>query len=260
MSDTQLVGIVNVTPDSFSDGGAHFDAPAAIQAIERLIADGADVIDIGAESTRPGATPISPEEEWQRLAPVLAALRQFSDMRFSLDTRHADTARRALEAGVHWINDVTGFSHAVMVDAVRSSDCRLVIMHSLCIPADKAIVMPESADIVTELLAFAHKRIDTLYGYGIKKGRIVFDPGIGFGKTAAQSLDILRRIGEFSVLGVPLVIGHSRKSFLSSFGDRDAATLAVSQSLAQRGVDFLRVHDVARHRQMLNLVKALTYG
>jgi dihydropteroate synthase len=262
MRESQIVAIVNVTPDSFSDGGRHYDASAAINAIANAIDDGARVIDIGAESTRPGAAPVTAEEEWARLEPVLAALPLFamSPVAFSLDTRHAQTARRGLEAGVHWINDVSGFADTAMVDTVLGYDCRLVVMHSLGVPADKTVTMPEMEDAVEALLGFAQARIAQLLAAGIAKERIVFDPGIGFGKSAMQCWAVLRRIGEFKRLGVPLLVGHSRKSFLAGHGDRDEATIGVSQYLAQAGVDYLRVHTVKRHAQMLDIVKELTGG
>jgi dihydropteroate synthase len=250
---TKLVAIVNVTPDSFSDGGQNFSPDAAIAAAHRFIAEGADIIDIGAESTRPGATPLSPDEEWERLEPVLAGLR---GVPFSVDTRHADTACKALEAGASWINDVSGFSDALMLAVAKSSDCKLVVMHSLTIPADKNIVMPDG-DVVKTILAFGKARIKILKKAGIAQGHIIFDPGIGFGKTAAQSMDIIRGIKRFAALGVPILVGHSRKSFLSELGDRDEATLAVSQYLVSQGVEYLRVHEVVRHKQMLAVAKAL---
>lgn len=247
------MAIVNVTPDSFSDGGACLRPEDAARAIGRHMADGADVIDIGAESTRPGARPLTPEEEWTRLEPVLALLPRFAGAKveFSIDTRHAATAEKALAAGVRWINDVSGFADPAMVAAVRDSDCRLVVMHSLSVPVDKQIVLPAACDPVAEVLAFARRRRDDLQQEGIDRSRIVFDPGIGFGKTAEQSREMLRRIDTFKALEVPLLIGHSRKSFLGSVTDRDEATLAVSRDLIRAGVDYLRVHDVAGHRQLL---------
>jgi dihydropteroate synthase len=260
---TKIVGIINVTPDSFSDGGAYFDADFALQAITKFIEEGADVIDIGAESTRPGATLITQAEEWQRLEPVLKLLSQFKDsgILFSVDTRHAETARRALALGIHWINDVTGFSDLPMIAAVKSSDCKLVVMHSLGVPADKKVIMGE-ADVVPALLQWGNARVDALVASGINKARIIFDPGIGFGKSSVQSLAILRDISQFKALDVPILIGHSRKSFLTEMGiqkmeERDDATLAVSQYLAQHKVDYLRVHTVARHTQMLSIAKEL---
>ena len=253
----ELVAILNVTPDSFSDGGAFFSPDAAISAIADIAGRGADIIDIGAESTRPGAMPITPQEEWERLGPVISALPHFPNVKFSVDTRHAETAAQALKSGVQLINDVSGFANAAMIAAVKDSDCRIVVMHSLSIPADKNRVLPESVDVVAELLAWAKSRLVNLEKAGIARSRMIFDPGIGFGKTGAQSLAIIRNIAKFDALGVPIMVGHSRKSFLANFGNRDKATLIISQYLAEQGLDFLRVHDVAAHRQMLNVMKAI---
>lgn len=258
----KLVGILNLTPDSFSDGGQYPDAPAMCEAVARLCAEGAAVIDVGAESTRPGAIPLTAAAEWERLQPFMEeVLPRFSDTVFSLDTRHAENAVRGLRHGMRWINDVSGFSDVAMIEAVRGSDCRLVAMHSLSIPADPRVVM-EQCDVISELRQWIRERIDTLHGYGISKERIIFDPGIGFGKTATQSLEILRRIGELRKESVELLVGHSRKSFLKPFAgaqdaSRDAATRVVSLALADRGVEYLRVHDVAGHVHAFELWKAL---
>lgn len=258
MSHTQLMGIVNLTPDSFSDGGQHFAPEAALAALARMAAEGASVIDIGAESTRPGATPLSHEEEWQRLAPVLSQLPALAGVEYSLDTRHAATAQKALSLGVHWINDVSGFADPAMRAAVRDSSCKLVVMHSLSVPADKQVTLPEQVDVVAELLAFASARIAELLAEGIAKERIIFDIGIGFGKTPVQCMKLLHDIEHFKELEVKLLVGHSRKSFLAGLsGNRDEATLAVSQYLMTKQVDYLRVHDVAAHKTVLSVVDSL---
>ena len=255
MPDTKIVGILNLTPDSFSDGGQFFTPIAAIKHIMSLIAHGADVVDIGAESTRPGATPLTADEEWQRLEPVLKQLIAFPDIPFSLDSRHAATVEKATAYGIAYINDVSGFGEHAMVAAVRKSSCKLIVMHSLTVPADKSVMMPESEDVVASLLAFAQKRIETLVAAGIAKERIIFDPGLGFGKSAAQSFTILRHIDQLKILSVALYIGHSRKSFLGA--DRDAATLALSQYLMEKHVGYIRVHDVAAHKQLATLLGKL---
>lgn len=253
---SKLVGIVNITPDSFSDGGDTFSPQAALAAVERLIRDGASVVDIGAESTRPGATPLSWEEEWNRLEPVvmhLAGAVQDKAL-VSIDTRHAQTVREVLPYGVHWINDVSGFTDPDIVEAVIQADCKLVVMHSLTVPANPEVVMPADCDVVAEVLAFAQGCITILEAVGIARERIIFDPGVGFGKTAVQSVALLRGIDAFRALGVPLFVGHSRKSFLSAWSgeaDRDKATLEVSKYLISKGVEYLRVHDVAAHKALL---------
>jgi dihydropteroate synthase len=261
MAETRLVGILNLTPDSFSDGGKFSDKDAALDAISRMIAAGAHVIDIGAESTRPGAPPVSPQEEWRRLEPVLQSLASVKqpNISFSLDTRHAENAAKALEIGIDWINDVTGFISPAMINAVKASSCTLVMMHSLGIPANRSITLPQSANVTETLITWAKERIALLEQQGILRNRIVFDPGIGFGKTPQQSFALIRDIKKFMTLGVRVMVGHSRKSFLASLGDRDDATLAASFYLAEQGVDYLRVHDVPRHTQMLNVWSAIAY-
>lgn len=254
---TKLLAILNLTPDSFSDGGQVDDVLAAI---DRLIEDGTDGIDIGAESTRPGATPLAPEAEWARLEPVLAEAIDHCHTRgviVSLDTRHAHTAWRALELGVDWINDVGGFGDAAMIEAVKASDCKLVVMHALTIPADAGITLPDDADPVAEIARFFDERRQELEEQGIAPDRLIYDPGIGFGKSRRQSLALMQRMDE---LEAPLLVGHSRKSFLSLFTDRPAAerddlTLAFSAMMAGK-VAWLRVHEVKRHRALLNQLEA----
>ncbi len=263
----ELVGIINITPDSFSDGGENFSPQTALENILQLVDDGVDVIDIGAESTRPNATPISHEEEWKRLEPVLSRLSGFP-IPISVDTRHAETARKALALGVGWINDVSGFSDPEMVAAVRDSDSKLVVMHSLTVPADKNVILPVDVDPVEYLISWARVRFEELEKAGIKRDRIIFDAGIGFGKNAQQSEAIIDGVARFKELGVPILIGHSRKSFIrdchsecneeslhnnekilrQAQDDIDDATIKISQFLAENGVDYLRVHNVKRHR------------
>lgn len=255
---TKLVGIVNLTPDSFSDGGNYMDAGNALAHIEQLIHDGADVIDIGAESTRPGATPLFPSEEWARLEPVLAELERYSNasVEFSVDTRHVPTARKSLDYGVHWINDVSGLENPDMLRLIAVGNATIVCMHSLGVPADKQKTLPLDTDVIELLFIWMEERLRKLLAAGIDPGRIIFDPGIGFGKSAQQSMQIIRDIRAFHVLGVKLMVGHSRKSFLglpktASLQQLDAATLAVSKYLISQDVRYLRVHNVALHKELL---------
>jgi dihydropteroate synthase len=167
----------------------------------------------------------------------------------SLDTRHPDNAKRALDIGFGTINDVSGFNQRAMVDTVRGYSSKLIVMHSLSVPADKNIVMPDNIDVISELLHWTQARINQLIEANIARNRIIFDAGIGFGKTTAQSLDILARANELKTLGVPLYIGHSRKSCLGE--DRDTATFEWSQKLIASGTDYLRVHDVKSHKKLI---------
>lgn len=246
----KLLGIINVTPDSFSDGGESLKPEDALHAIASAINDGASLVDIGAESTRPGATPITPEEEWGRLAPVLEGVSALG-FPFSVDTRQPVNAVKALIYNAAWINDVSGFSTIGMIAAVQESNCKLVLMHSLSVPADPAQVLPDNG--VTEtVLAWGAQRIGALKQAGIAKERIIFDPGIGFGKTAKASHELIDNIASFKQLGVPILVGHSRKSFLGTgtTEERDAKTLEVSRYLAGQGVDYLRVHNIALHKNL----------
>lgn len=256
MVSTTLVGILNLTPDSFSDGGMYKTVHDAHAHVLRMVAEGARVIDIGAESTRPGATPITAEEEWRRLEPLLTLLMRTEILALiSVDTRHSETAQRALALGVDWINDVSGCT-SEMIDVVRSSSCRLVVMHSLTVPASREHVLPEDADPVTAVRTWFQKKREELQREGITADRIVFDPGIGFGKTAAQSLELIRRADELRIPGTALMFGHSRKSFLSPqnnlpIAERDEATCIVSAFLAEKGIEYLRVHNVAANAKAI---------
>ncbi len=256
---TQLVGILNLTPDSFSDGGLYFSNKNAIRHLEKLVAEGADILDIGAESTRPGATPLVPEEEWERLRPIIDYLKLHpSPIPISLDTRNVATATKALEsnAGIAWINDVSGFADPTMAALALRHKATLVVMHNLGVPADKNITLPEACNPVKEVLKWGKAKLAALMDAGISQSQIIFDPGIGFGKTAAQSLQIIDEISKFKVLGVPLLVGHSRKSFLDNFNNKEAKnreekTHAISAYLAQQKVDYLRVHDIKGNKQAM---------
>ena len=264
---TELVGIVNLTADSFSDGGRWLDPARAIDQAVALAEAGATVIDLGAESTRPGAVSVDPAVEWSRVAPVLAALRERwprgRGPRLSVDTRHPATAGRAIDAGADWINDVTGFDDPAMIDAVSTASVDLVVMHHLGVPPQAGRVLDRSGDPVPALLAWGADRLERLHRAGIGASRLIFDPGIGFGKTGEQTAMILARIGEFRALGVRLLVGHSRKSFLKTWfapdgagpcaavADREIETLALTQHLAAWAVDYVRVHDVEANARLL---------
>lgn len=258
---TQLVGILNLTPDSFSGDGHSYNPRNALEQLEKIFQDGAAIVDVGAESTRPGATPLNHEEEWRRLSHFLEYLKQDNRHdyfpRISIDTYHPETAKKALAFGVGWINDVWGFQDARMVEAVKDSICDIVVMHSLSIPADPQVTFPPDTDIILALINWANERLQKLEGQGIARDRVILDPGIGFGKTAEQSQAIIDRIDALKTLGVRLLVGHSRKSFLKLHtseppGQRDAATAEISVKLAKAGVDFLRVHNVVVNRKALD--------
>lgn len=258
MNRPAILGILNLTPDSFSGDGVM--AEAALARAKMLADAGADILDIGAESTRPGATPLSADEEWARLSPVLGAIaaQTWRDrVRLSIDTRHAENAARALSLGASIINDVGGLADDAMCEALEEHECDIVVMHALTIPADAAVTLADDADAVAEILAWKTRVTAHASARGIGAHRLIYDPGIGFGKTAEQSLALITRARELKASGGRWLIGHSRKSFMKLFTDapaegRDALTLQFSKQLADAGIDYLRVHDVAGHGTMFD--------
>jgi len=256
LSLPRLMGILNVTPDSFSDGGSHADVSAAVSHAIKLVDDGADIIDVGGESTRPGATPVSELDELHRIAPVVRELAQAVKIPISIDTTKAAVAAAALEAGATIVNDVSGLLLDPNMPAVcRDYDAGVVCMHSQGTPQTMQID-PRYDDVVGEVESFFRERIDSLEKAGIPPERIVLDPGIGFGKTAQHNLELLAASPRLRALGRPLLVGHSRKRFLKAIlgrpvEERTAGTIGVSIALASLGVDYLRVHDVLAVRDAL---------
>ena len=239
-----VVGILNLTPDSFFDGGQYIKADAACRRIDALIQAGATLIDIGAESTRPGAVPVDTDTEWSRLAPVLSVYRKQFAIPFSVDTMKARIAKQALEYGAAYINDVSGFRNAPdMADTIRAYKAGVILTHSIGTPEtmqDNPVYTNGIADIITGLQACIQQAT------GIHP--IIIDPGIGFGKTAAHNALIMRHLDAFIDLGYPVMLGVSRKSFISSITGPDqtlAGSLAATVYAYQQGVRFFRVHDVA---------------
>ena len=251
----RIMGIVNVTPDSFSGDGLLGGDPVAVA--EALVEAGVDILDIGAESTRPNGQAVSPEDEWQRLQALLQALAQRpwrTRVQLSVDTRHAASAARALALGVDLINDVTGLGDPQMPAALADSRsaCAVVVMHALTVPVDPAVTLPEDCDVVAEVLRWKDAITARAQAAGISPQRLVYDPGLGFGKNARQSLALALRTRELVQSGGQWLIGHSRKSFLKLFSAADAAqrddlTLAFSAQFADAGAHWLRVHAVQRH-------------
>ncbi len=250
----QLMGAVNVTPDSFSDGGKFLLAEQAFNHISHLIYSGAELIDIGAESTSPTAKSIDADSEWARLEPILTLLKEakqdfFITPKISIDTRHHQVAMKALDLGVDWINDVTGLDDPAMRDLIIQSKVDCVVMHHLSIPERRDHVLPRDSDPVKLVYEWGEKRLLDLERAGIPREKIIFDPGIGFGKMAEQSLLLMKNVQVFRQLGVRILIGHSRKTFLSlfsgmSFAERDIETMTMALYLAKHDVDYIRVHNV----------------
>ena len=261
-SRPQLMGIVNVTPDSFSDGGRHLDRDAAVEHSLRLLAEGADILDIGGESTRPYADVVSADEELQRVIPVIEAiLRQQPAAIVSIDTSKAAVARAALAAGAEIINDVTGLTgDPQMLTAAIESHVGVCAMHMQGTPQTMQD-NPTYGDVVAEIHDYLRDRRDALIAAGVGPPRICLDPGIGFGKTHQHNLTLMSHAWRFHELGCPLLVGHSRKGFLAHIlgdktADRTAATIGGAMALARQGVQIIRVHDIAPVRQALLLFEA----
>jgi len=257
-----LMGVVNVTPDSFSDGGQFSDSAAAVDHALRLAEQGADVLDVGGESTRPYAKPVDSDEELRRVMPVVTALGQRAAVPVSIDTSKATVAREAVAAGAQIINDVTALTgDPAMLDVAVRSRVGVCVMHMRGTPQTMQND-PTYGDVVEEVLDYLRGRRDALRAAGIEPERIALDPGIGFGKTPQHNLALLAGAWRLHELGCPVLVGHSRKGFIGKvLGDPPqpdlvAGTIGVALSLARQGVQVLRVHDVAAVRQALLLFEA----
>jgi dihydropteroate synthase len=251
-----IMGILNVTPDSFSDGGLFAAHDAAIAQGERLAEEGADLIDIGGESTRPGHQPVDEDEERRRVLPVVTALAKKLVAPISIDTMKAAVARAALDAGAVILNDVWGLQRDAGMPGVASRAAGLVVMHN-------RQEVDATVDIMAEVKAFLARSLDLGESAGLPRERILVDPGIGFGKTRGQNLTLLRRLGELSELGAPILVGLSRKSLIGhvtgelSPRDRLFGTISANVLAAQAGASVLRVHDVKAHVQALAVASAI---
>jgi dihydropteroate synthase len=263
MSDFRIMGVVNVTPDSFSDGGLYLDAAAAVAHGLQLEAEGATILDVGGESTRPGAAPVPEAEELRRVMPVIEGLiASGSRAQISIDTSKSGVAVRALEAGAGLINDVTALrGDPKMAGVIADAGIDCCLMHMLGDPRTMQRE-PDYDDVVSDIKAFLEERTAFAVRAGIALERIMLDPGIGFGKTVAHNLELLRRLDELVALGRPVVIGTSRKSFLGRLTgredpyDRVAATVATNVLAYERGARVFRVHDVAPVRDALTVTAA----
>jgi dihydropteroate synthase len=261
----QIMGILNVTPDSFSDGGRHHRPRAALARARAMIAEGAGIIDIGGESTRPGAAPVAADDEAARVLPVIEALRAEWDGPISIDTMKAEVARAALEAGADIVNDVTGLRDPAMVALAAETACGVVVMHMRGEPRTMQ-TDPRYDDVVAEVRAFFDSRLAALTAAGIDSEAIVFDPGIGFGKTLEHNLALLRGLGALQFGDRPLLIGLSRKSFIGRLLDspdpaaRDWPTVALTAWTRESGARIHRVHDVRPNADALRMVEAIRTG
>lgn len=259
---TVIMGILNVTPDSFSDGGHYVNRNRAIEHGMSLARAGADVVDVGGESTRPGAAEVPAAEEISRVCTVISALALDLDVPLSVDTRHAEVAKAALAAGATIINDVSGFRDPAMVQIAAATDAGVVIMHMLGEPGTMQDA-PVYGDVVSEVREYLAGQAALLEDAGVARSRIALDPGIGFGKTSKHNLELLRRLGEIAALGYPVLVGVSRKRFIGELtGEaiplhRKTGSISAGLWAAEHGADILRVHDVKQTREAVRVWEAI---
>ncbi len=259
---TLIMGILNVTPDSFSDGGRFFDREDAIAHGQALAGAGADIIDVGGESTRPFSDSVPAEEEMRRVIPVVEALAGRLTIPISIDTQKADVARHALSAGATMVNDIRALRlDTAMASVVAAAGVPVILMHMKGTPKDMQ-VHPHYDDVVEEVKGFLSGAVEDAQRAGVGRANIIVDPGIGFGKTVMDNLLLIKHLSSFHALGLPVLIGPSRKSFIGKIlGDgneaREVGTQAVVAAAALQGVQIVRVHDVARTKQTLQLVEAI---
>ncbi|MDP2980592.1 MAG: dihydropteroate synthase [Candidatus Omnitrophota bacterium] len=262
-SRTYIMGILNVTPDSFSGDGIYQDAEKAVETAERLVEDGADIIDIGGESTKPGSEPVTIEEEIKRTIPVIKKLSKRIDVPISIDTAKSEVARLALENGASIVNDITGLgSDRKMIGVIKEFNAKVVVMHIKGTPQTMQ-ANPEYGNLIQEIKDKLRTIIEKAVIGGIKKENIIIDPGIGFGKTLEHNLEILNRLFEFKELGLPILVGPSRKSFIGKLtgaepDKRIFGTIASVAIAIKNGADIVRVHDVKEIKQAVAVSDAIT--
>lgn len=261
MKKTQLMGILNVTPNSCYDQGRYFDQQKAIDRGIEIFQQGADIIDIGGESTMPGASPVDVETELSRVMPVIHELRKSVTIPLSIDTRHWQVAEAAVSAGVEMINDITGFTDPNMVRVARNSSAMVCAMHMQGTPQTMQLDPRYPRGVVIEIVEWFERQANILLDAGLPQEKIFLDPGIGFGKSIDHNLEILHNLARFKMLGFPLLLGLSRKSFMGrinnkSYGELLPETLAANTIACLAKVDMLRVHDIAENRSIIDLLSA----
>jgi dihydropteroate synthase len=261
-----IMGVLNVTPDSFSDGGEFLDEEAAFRHAARMAAEGAAILDVGGESTRPGSEPVTLDEELRRVIPVVKRIRaRFPDLLVSTDTYKAETARQALAAGADIINDISALgADPEMINVLKNSDAGVILMHMRGTPKTMQI-NPRYDDVVSEVFEFLRRRRDDLVLNGVDRARIAIDPGYGFGKRVQDNVELVRQLGRFAELGQPIVGGISRKSVIAYLlgdpklqsKDRMWPTVALTSLLREKGAHIFRVHDVRPNLEALRMTEAI---
>jgi dihydropteroate synthase len=256
-----VMGILNVTPDSFYDGGWHFDLASTQKRVEEMIAEGAEIIDIGGESTRPGSKPVSIEEELERVIPAIEFVKKISDIPISIDTQKAEVARKAVETGACVVNDVGGLRNNDMVSTIAELQIPVIIMHMQGTPKNMQN-NPQYDDTVQDIKDWLEERIKAAEIAGIKRSNVIVDPGIGFGKNLRHNLEILGSLSELKDMASGVLLGASRKSFIGFLtgaedSDRLTGSLAAAIMGATSGVDLVRVHDVKETRRAIEVINAL---
>ncbi len=258
-----VMGILNITPDSFSDGNEYNDLSKSLKYVHKMIKQGASIIDVGGESTRPGAEQISIQEELDRILPVIKSIRENSTITISVDTRNAEVAEKAILAGANIVNDISALRHDENMLKVlqKYQDVGIILMHMQGKP-ETMQQNPAYADVVSEIVSFFKERIDYCLINGICSDRIMIDPGIGFGKNLEHNLSILANLEAFKVLGLPIVMGASRKRFINDISPSDPSerlggSLGTTLLALEAGIDVVRVHDVHEHVQFLNILKSV---
>ena len=259
---TAIMGILNVTPDSFSDGGRYDDVDMAIASAKQMVLDGADIIDVGGESSRPNAQPVSADEECRRVIPVVQALSEQTETIISVDTCKAEVAMKALQAGAHLVNDITAlYSDPKMVEVVIEANASTILMHMQGTP-DTMQKSPSYQNVVSEVYDWLKEAVDHAVDKGVREDLIIVDPGIGFGKTFDHNLQLLRNLEVFRQLKCPLLVGTSRKAFIGQIlnlpaDQRDGGTAATVAWSISKGVDIVRVHDVATMKRVAKVTDTI---
>jgi dihydropteroate synthase len=256
------MGILNVTPDSFSDGGHYFKKNSAVKHALKMVDEGADIIDIGGESTKPFSDPVSLDEELSRVLPVIEALRKETDVCISIDTTKSEVANQALKVGASIINDVSAMEFDKdMVDIALKFDCPIVLMHMKGVPKNMQ-ENPQYSSLISDIISYLNTRIDFVISKGVDRKKIIIDPGIGFGKSVENNFEIINNLNQFTKLGYPVLLGASRKSFIGITldvpeDDRIEGSLAANVIGLQKGVSVFRVHDVDQTKKALTIAKKI---